>query len=188
MHNKMRWLVRCDCGNESVTFEFKLKGGAVKSCGCGYATLMKNYRRQSHGMSGSVEYRILRGIKQRCLNPNDPRYPRYGGRGIKVCDRWLESFSNFYADMGSRPSPVHSIDRIDNDGHYSPENCRWATPDEQYANQPPPPNSTYLELDGVRATLSHWCAVTGIKRTTIEHRLNKGWDVKRALTTPIRHY
>lgn len=96
--------------------------------------MMKKRSHKRHGMSGLPEYKTWCRMIQRCLNPNNPVYKDYGGRGIQVCDRWRQ-FENFYADMGPRPSPAHSIDRIDNDGGYAPGNCRWAEPHVQQANK-----------------------------------------------------
>lgn len=185
----MRWEVQCDCGNTSVTFDFKLRSGAVKSCGCGYATRTLKFKNgRHHGMSDSAEYRIWRGMKQRCLNPKDPRFHRYGGRGITVCDRWQEGFEFFYADMGAKPSNDHSIDRINNDGPYAPENCVWALAEQQYANRPAPPNSRSIEWNGKKATLAEWAIQTGVKRKTLAERLRTGWAIGKALTTPTREY
>lgn len=91
--------------------------------------------RESHGMTGTPEHNVWRRMIARCTYPSIERYPRYGGRGIKVCDRWLNSFSAFYADMGDRPTPKHQIDRIDNDGNYEPSNCKWSTPSENSLNR-----------------------------------------------------
>ena len=120
-----QWLCRCECGGEVVANGSNLRRGKTQSCGCG---------RIKHGLANKApEYHVWEGIKQRCLNPDRAGYEYWGGRGITVCQRWME-FENFYADMGSRPGPGYSIERVDNDGNYEPGNCRWATASEQQRN------------------------------------------------------
>lgn len=122
-------------------------------------------------------------MKQRCLISSKENYPRYGGRGVTVCDRWLNSFAAFEEDMSPRP-PGTTLDRIDNDGPYSPENCRWATLTEQARNRS---TNRFLEFRGQRKTVIDWAEEVGISRKTICSRLDQhGWSVERALTTPPR--
>lgn len=119
----------CECGAERYVRAHSLRSGVTKSCGC----LHKEVKRV-HGLFGTDEYNVYNGMMQRCNNTKHPSYSRYGGRGIKVCDRWLESPLNFLSDMGERPDGL-SLDRIDNDGDYEPSNCRWATWEEQARNK-----------------------------------------------------
>jgi len=132
-----KWLCRCDCGAEKIVAISHLTSGDTRSCGCLNAELSAA-RRTTHGESPNgtttPEYTCWCHIKDRCSNPNGRFYHRYGGRGIRVCARWENSYENFLADMGRRPAPELSIDRIDNDGDYRPGNCRWATKTEQNRN------------------------------------------------------
>jgi hypothetical protein len=123
---------RCDCG-QVLNVQRSNLGKTTNSCGCIKREMLA--AKATHGMSESREYFTWSGIKDRCSRFRRKDYARYGGRGITVCQRWLDSFENFYADMGPRPSKYHSIDRIDPDGNYEPRNCRWATPREQRINQ-----------------------------------------------------
>ena len=123
---RVSWLCRCDCGKTSVIGACPLRDGRTKSCGCCQGNFI-------HGRSYSPEFRSWWAMRQRCENSNLPRYYDWGGRGITVCDRW-QKFENFFADMGEKPTPRHSIDRINNHGNYEPSNCRWATPKQQQRN------------------------------------------------------
>lgn len=125
----------CDCGNISNPREFDIRKGNRYSCGCYHNTELKSKINKTHGMTYTSEYETWCKMKSRCFYKGNNRYYRYGARGITVCDRWLHSFENFYEDMGSKPSKKYSIDRIDNDGNYCPENCRWATAQQQNENQ-----------------------------------------------------
>lgn len=140
--------------------------------------------KETHGMSYTGEHHAWLGMKQRCYNENNPKYPLYGGRGIRVCDRWLDSFEAFYEDMGDRPSDSHSLDRIDNDGNYEPDNCRWATPKQQARNRSTNHDITYR---GETKTLKEWAKELGMNRITLFTRLERlGWDVEKAFTEPVR--
>lgn len=120
-------------------------------------------------------------MKQRCLNPNSKQYKNYGERGIAICERWLESYDNFFSDMGLKPDGL-TLDRIDNDASYSPENCRWATKKEQRRNQR---TCHFLEFEGRRLLLREWAEEKGINELTLSYRLLRlGWSVEKALSTP----
>lgn len=134
---KTFWLCRCDCGTMTAARSDQLLSERTRSCGCLQRETASKLSKKwiTHGMRQSVEYNTWMHIIQRCHNPKTKKFQYWGGRGIKVCDRWRHSFANFYADMGSRPLDKQTIDRIDNDRDYEPGNCRWATWSEQRRNQ-----------------------------------------------------
>jgi hypothetical protein len=133
-------------------------------------------------MRDIAEYPVWWMMKQRCENPNGRWYHRYGGRGIVVCERW-QDFENFIADMGRRPSPSHTIERINNDGNYCPENCCWADRTRQARNRR---SNRMICIDGERKTLAEWAESSGIQATTIAFRISKGWK-ESELLIPVSH-
>jgi hypothetical protein len=148
--------------------------GKSSSCGC-YQKERNPEILRTHGMSYSDEYLIWGLIKGRCTNPKLSHYKTYGGRGISVCSRWFDSFENFYADMGPRPSKLHTIDRYpDVDGNYEPNNCRWATRKEQARNRR---DNRCVVYEGKRMTLSKAVERSGFSRSTLNKRLKKGSDL-----------
>jgi len=158
-----------------------LRSGHTKSCGClsGETTAIRN---TTHGLSKNPLYGLWIKVKDRCSNQNCEDYKYYGARGIKVCDRWLNSFPNFLADMGPRPSRSHSIDRINTNGNYEPGNCRWATPLQQNSNRR---NSRLFEHGGKSLTLQQWSIEVGVRLGTIASRIDNGWSIEEALTIPV---
>lgn len=172
------WGCRCDCGMIVVVAGVNLRNGHTLSCGCWLRDRIRESK-TTHGLADKIaEYKTWLAMRGRCLNPHNKKYADYAGRGITICAAW-SSFAAFYRDMGPKPSPAHSIDRIDNDGPYSPENCRWATPAEQARNRR---LATSLTLEGQTRRLYEWEAETGLSSAIIMKRLRRGWTVEQALT------
>jgi hypothetical protein len=183
------WSCRCSCGNMTDVITTHLKRGAVVSCGCWRKKIAVMFLTK-HGSCTSKgptpEYTIWTGMLSRTTCTTNQRYPDYGGRGIRVCKRWRRSFQNFLNDMGPRPSPKHSIDRINNSKGYSPENCRWVTRDIQARNTRV---NVRLTFRGETKCVAEWAETMGMPRALIYSRVGKlGWDAERALTAPIQYY
>lgn len=173
--------VQCDCGKIFLDRMAHIQNGKNPSCGC----IRKQKliaRNTSHGLSHLREYKLWKDMKGRCYRKNNKRYADYGGRGIQVCQEWRDDFMAFYRDMGECPDGL-SLDRIDNDGDYCSENCRWATDLEQANNKR---NNIILEFEGKALTITQWANELGIKRDTLAARYKIGWSVERMLTTPVR--
>lgn len=185
-YGSVRWVCRCDCGEIR-----SIRGSSLRydtrSCGCltreASSSRMSGRFKYGSAVRTSAEYRIWTGMHQRC-RPTNPANASYAKRGITVCSEWTD-FARFYADMGPRPSPQHSIDRIDNDGPYSPENCRWATRAEQNRNKR---NTLLLTFGGLTLPIVAWSERTGISYEALVKRVKKGWPVERVLTEPMRRW
>jgi hypothetical protein len=177
------WRCRCECGSITIARTSQLKNNGKKSCGC-LNTEQIRLTRRTHGHRHTSVYNIWRNMIQRCKPSSADRFKYYAGRGIRVCKRW-RTFENFLADMDGMPTPQHSIERINNDGDYEPSNCRWATATEQGSNKR---NNILLTLKGRTQTLAAWARERHIKRLTLRKRLQLGWDVEKALTTPVRKF
>lgn len=178
-HGQTLWICRCECGVVKSVLGCELRYGKATSCGCGKSG--PTARRVTHGLTGTPEHIAWDNIIQRCCNPKNKGYRRYGGRGITICDRWRHDFAAFLADMGARPTPKHEIERIDNDKGYSPDNCRWATRKEQTRNRS---GNRHITISGITKVLSDWAAEYGICKTTLAARLKRLSPIE-ALTLPI---
>lgn len=177
------WTCKCDCGVEKTIRAWSLISGHTKSCGCGQKDSVTKHGKASYDRY-CAEYWIWKTMVRRTTTAKETAncYKHYRGRGIKVCERW-RSFENFLADMGDRPSDDHSIDRIDNDGDYCPENCRWATWKEQARNRRSAKMITY---GGETHCLTDWAERLGISSMVLFKRIELGWTPERAFTTPVR--
>ena len=170
----------CACGQEKTVSRSAIVRGQTTSCGC-YASETTSKRNEKHGMAKTPEHEAWCKMRARCNNPNDPRYYRYGARGIAVCKRW-DDFRCFLRDMGTRPSHKHSLERIDNDNNYMPSNCRWATAIEQARNRS---NNIMVEWNGETMPISELAQVTGMPYETLRLRISKyGWPVEKAVSIP----
>lgn len=165
-----RWLCQCDCGNTLVVQGNHLRSGHTQSCGC-LARLINRDRQFKHGDSFTPTHRAWTKMKSRCLNPSDKSYKYYGGRGITVCQRWLD-YNAFLADMGPKPTSGHSLDRINVNGSYEPGNCRWASKTQQARNMR---KTVYLSVDGQTIPLADLAETLGIRLETLRSRLLRGW-------------
>lgn len=175
------WNCLCDCGNECQIRGGRLRNGDTKSCGC-FQIEQSIKRNCTNGLSYHPLRKMYQSMITRCYNPNVKDYHNYGGRGITVCARWRDSFANFLEDMGERPEG-YTLDRIDNDGSYSPENCRWASLLQQGNNKR---SNRFLLYNGKNLTMQQWSTLTGINKVTISRRIRSGWSIERTLTEPAR--
>lgn len=172
-----QWACMCECGKETFVQTFLLVHNHRQSCGC-----LAIERITTHGMSGTSTHRIWRAMKHRCQSPKAINYQTYGGKGVSVCERWAK-FENFLADMGPRPSPRHTLDRYPNcAGNYELGNVRWATWEEQGNNKR---TTKLFEYNGDRMTIAMFARKYGISGSRVYYRINRGWSLARALTTPV---
>lgn len=177
---RLVWFCKCVCGKGLNIRDDSLKSGHSKSCGC-LSRDVAATRCKTHGLSEIPEYDAWENMRFRCNKTVHLHYKNYGGRGIKVCDRWQNSFMNFYKDVGPRPSSKHSLDRINNNGNYEPGNVRWTTQVVQVRNSR---KFILVEFNGKKQSLADWAEETGLPRNTIYMRLYNNWSTEEALTTP----
>lgn len=174
------WKCRCECGNETVSTGSNLRSGRTNSCGC-YHKEVVSKAQKTHGMSKTQIYVLWEGMIRRCSNPGHERFASYGGRGISVCERWKD-FKNFFEDMGQNPVGM-TLDRIDNNLGYSPENCRWATHTQQARNKS---NNAFLTYQGRTLCHAEWAEELGVSQGILSARVRRGWSDERVIKTPIR--
>jgi hypothetical protein len=181
-HRESLWECKCDCGGSRVVRRGSLTSGDTSSCGCFRKEVMSTqYNGLKHGMSKMRFYDTWKQMLQRCTNTNNANYRSYGGRGITVCDKW-QTFEGFWEDMQDSYSDNLTIDRIDVNGNYEPDNCRWATRKTQRNNTR---FNRFLTFYGLTLTLKQFSEKYGMSSKALDYRLKKGWDIEKALLTPI---
>ncbi len=181
-NRNLYYLCKCVCGMEKRVSGQSLLSGDTRSCGCLHSEIVKKIF-TTHGAADTKEYIVWEGMRARCRNRNKQDFKNYGGRGIKVCDRWLNSFENFIEDMGLCPDGL-TIERMDNDGNYSPKNCRWGTRKEQALNRR---SNNVLVYRGISKTVSEWAEMLNVERSAIVHRLERGWSIEDTLEKPFEN-
>lgn len=186
--NKTRsayWLCQCECGNTTIVSSPNLKNKHAMSCGC----LQQESRLThsiTHGLAKTRIYRIYLGMKKRCYNKNYFQFQYYGGKGIRICDEWLNNFKSFYDwSIANNYNDTLTIDRINSNGNYCPENCRWV---DKYVQANNKKTNKLITYNNETHTMTEWSKITGLTYSTIQHRLDRNWDIEKALTTPQRNH
>ncbi len=185
--NPRRWHCRCDCGNTTDVIAYLLTSKHTRSCKCLLSeTSAKRMRKHGYAPTSKriPEYNAWQNMKARCYRTKCDRYYHYGARGIRVCRRWKNSFENFLADMGRKPSPKHSLHRIDNNKNYTKSNCKWATAQEQQRSTS---RSHFVTWKGQTKALPEWAELLQVPRSRLQSRLGLGWTIETAFTAP-RHF
>jgi hypothetical protein len=177
-------LCRCECGNESRVIATRMRNGTSRSCGCLNIEIVKSAK-STHGLSSTNLFGTWANLKDRCLNSESRSYKNYGGRCITVCDEWIESSQNFMEwALSNGYAKGLSLDRINNDGPYAPENCRWTTARAQLNNRR---GNIIIEFRGISQTIAQWEQQLGFKTSVLHQRIRRAkWSIERALTEPVR--
>lgn len=175
------WRCRCDCGATLLVTSNSLRRNNTRSCGC-FKRDQTVAAHRTHGMCRSSEYRTWCMMRDRCSNPENKNWKDYGGRGIRVCDRWQDSFENFLADMGRKLCGLNTIEREDTNGNYEPGNCRWASQKEQTRNKR---SSHLLTYKGETLCLGEWAEKLGVNARPLWARVRRGWTPEQVIETPF---
>lgn len=185
-NGRIIWLCQCKCGNMTEVRTSHLMSGHTQSCGCLGSRMSAGERFSTHGLGKTKEYGSWAGIIQRCTNPNDVRYPDYGGRGITICEEWRHSFLAFYnhvSFLSHSGEKGYSIDRIDNNSNYEPGNVRWSTAADQNRNTR---RNIMLTHNGKTQCLTDWANDIGVSPRMLHKRFQNGWSTEKILLTPAR--
>jgi len=172
------WECLCTCGNKTIVLSENLKNGNTKSCGCQSSRLTFKDRITKHNQSNTKTYNSWRAMKDRCYSKNHIEYKRYGGKGITVCDRWINSYENFLKDMGEKPLGM-SLDRINSKKNYEPKNCKWSSIKEQQNNKS---TNVFIKFNGQSLTISQWADKFNMPSSRLRARIKRGWNFKDAIT------